>query len=167
MTKRKKLTVAMIVFILILLSTGITVYAVNDNFRGEVIAFCNRYMISNNKKLENLEKELKKIEPPSDTKIIESQSILGKLNGNGNGMSYLVTSLIKSEKTLDELEEYYNKYNINVQEQTTTEFINKYLEHGSIEYKSMKEYFVLSNDYYVVYIYESKNEDSLFDFRGH
>lgn len=84
-----------------------------------------------------------------------------------NGMNYLTTALIKSSKTLNELEEYYVNYDVEVQEQTTIEFINKYLEHKSIEYDNMKNYDPKNDNYYVIYIYASNYEDSFYDYRGH
>ncbi|MDL2287435.1 hypothetical protein LJB90_02595 [Eubacteriales bacterium OttesenSCG-928-G02] len=165
----QRIFVITILIIMILLTfiiaAGILTYIIDGNFRDSVTSFYNKYLISNDKKLDNLEKHLLKTKLPEDTEIIEAQSVLGKLNGNGNGMDYLATVLIKSEKTLAELKGYYMLYEIEVQKQDSPEFINKLLEHKNIIYKSnlnFEEY-----DYYTIYISKSNYADSLFDIRGH
>lgn len=55
-------------------------------------------------------KQLKNTPLPENTELLESVSMAGKLAGNGNGMDYLGIILIKSNLSIDELEEYYSKY---------------------------------------------------------
>jgi len=62
----------------------------------------------NNYRLNNFEEQLSKYPLPQKTSILDSQSICGKLNGNGNGMDFFSVIVIKSELELDEVKDYYN-----------------------------------------------------------
>jgi len=62
----------------------------------------------NNYRLNNFEEQLSKYPLPKETSILDSQSICGKLNGNGNGMDFFSVIVIKSELELDEVKDYYN-----------------------------------------------------------
>jgi len=44
---------------------------------------------------------------PQSIMQIEQKTICGKLNGNGNGMDFLVCTLVKSDLPLDALKQYY------------------------------------------------------------
>ena len=54
--------------------------------------------------------ELCEIPLPDRTEIVDSVYKAGKLTGNGNGMQYFGAILIKSELSLNELEDYYSDY---------------------------------------------------------
>ena len=122
--------------------------------------------MTNKYRLHKQEKELAELELPEDTQLIEKQSVCGKLNGNGNGMNYLATILVKSELSLKELQEYYSEYD--VIEQNSTRLECDYLEHDSISYlrlENIKDF----KGYYVVYSYQSADLGSIWewDIRGH
>lgn len=62
----------------------------------------------NNVKLYRLSRQLSNHSISLKVQIIEKQSICGKLNGNGNGMDFLATILVKSDLSLEELQKYYS-----------------------------------------------------------
>lgn len=45
----------------------------------------------------------------NDTKYVETKMLVGKLDGNGNGVEHLAVGLIKSNAELIELKSYYKK----------------------------------------------------------
>lgn len=122
--------------------------------------------LGNNYKLNKQEIELIKIELPTNTQFIEAQSVCGKLNGNGNGMNYLSTILIRSNLSLTELKNYYSNYK--VMNQNSAEFENDCLEHDSIMYSKLKNITDYKH-YYVVYTFTSAEFGSIWemDLRGH
>lgn len=64
-------------------------------------------VIANNCIADSVEKDLRAIELPENTRLVESVSIAGKMFGNGNGMQYIGVILVESKLSLEELEEYY------------------------------------------------------------
>ena len=105
---------------------------------------------------------------PEKTEYIEAVSKAGKLTGNGNGMQYFGAMLIKSELSLEELNDYYSVYRKNewdfvveVQEEQQIEVI----EHGTISFAcDMSQ----EEGYYIVYSWGSGNEVfAALDIRGH
>ncbi len=122
--------------------------------------------LGNNYILHKQEKTLTAIALPSKTQLLEKQSVCGKLNGNGNGINYLATILIKSDLSLNELKEYYSNYDVVAQ--STPQLKSEYLEHDTIEYRKLRKI----NDftgYYVVCSYQSAEFGSIWemDLRGH
>ena len=133
-----------------------------------VIATIAVFIISipyvNDSLAKDVEKQLKIIELPDKTEMIESLSIAGKIVGNGNGMQYFGAILIKSEKTLDELSAYYSGKldGILVKEQKSKEIE---FTHGDVSFSSnINE----EGNYFIVYLFG----DGIFpfselDIRGH
>ena len=64
-------------------------------------------VIANNCIADSIEKDLRAIELPENTRLVESVSIAGKVLGNGNGMQYIGVILVESDMSPEELEEYY------------------------------------------------------------
>ena len=64
-------------------------------------------VIANNCIADSIEKDLRAIELPENTRLVESVSIAGKMFGNGNGMQYIGVILVESDMSPEELEEYY------------------------------------------------------------
>lgn len=116
----------------------------------------------NNIKLYRLSRELSNHSISLKTQIIEKQSICGKLNGNGNGMDFLVTILVKSDLSLEELQKYYSFATVIKQEGMSLN--TEYLEHGEIEYSKLKD-ITSFEDYFVVLIFDG-GYPALFDIRG-
>ncbi len=121
---------------------------------------------ANNLKLNQLEKQLLKLPLPGDSRFIEKQSVCGKLQGNGNGMNYLVTMVIESGLSQEELQEHYRGYEVSKQD--GPELISEYLEHDSIYYDKLEN----AADYsacYVICQYTSVEFGSIleWDLRGH
>ena len=111
-------------------------------------------------------KELSEIPLPEQTEHIEKISRAAKLVGNGNGIQYLGAVLIKSELSLEELEEYYSDYHVTVRSQTGKRIEG--MDPGKIGFSSE----ISGDNFYVVYKWGNNDyplhgfyED--FDLRGH
>lgn len=87
----KKITIATIVILIIYMLFGIP--------------------LTNNYIAYNITKNLKSIELPPDTSLVETVSAAGKLVGNGNGMQYFGAMLLKSDLSVVELMEFYKGKN--------------------------------------------------------
>ena len=72
-----------------------------------VIIFQVAIRITNNSIAKGLEKELLACEHPTDVDVIDSMSVAGKMEGNGNGMQWFGIILVKSDMTEDMLREWY------------------------------------------------------------
>ncbi|MHC5216486.1 hypothetical protein ACYSNR_07445 [Enterococcus sp. LJL128] len=117
-----------------------------------------------------MESELENIPVPKGTKQIQHKSIVGKLNGNGNGVDYLATLVVESKQSLEELQTYYKSYNqeIDIMSQKNDRFKSNLLERGEIVYQKLKDKAEFSN-YYTIYFYRSAKLGSILenDIRGH
>ncbi len=121
----------------------------------------------NNYTAYKVEKELCETPLPEKTELIESISRAGKLTGNGNGMQYFGAILIRSELSLEELDDYYSvhrcsewEYLVEVQEGQSVGVI----DHGTLKFSEE----INDPGYYIVYSWGSGNsllED--LDIRGH
>ncbi|WP_321383498.1 hypothetical protein [uncultured Enterococcus sp.] len=124
----------------------------------------------NNMIIWRMENNLKNIPLPDETSQIQTKGIVGKLNGNGNGVNYLATLVVESNQTLGDLERYYQSYNaqINIIKQSSYKFKSKLLEHGDLSYQKLKGTREFSN-YFTIYSYEAAKNGSVleWDFRGH
>lgn len=107
---------------------------------------------------------------PHDTELVETVYKAGKLVGNGNGMQYFGAILIRSELSLEELQEYYSKYADPEQQEWECVVEDQkgkdvtIIEHGSLTFQTDIE----GDKYYIVYAWG--NNDSFFDefdLRGH
>lgn len=58
----------------------------------------------------NVVKELKQFPLPENTVIVEENAIADRLCGNGDGVQYFGALLLKSELSLENLEEYYAQF---------------------------------------------------------
>jgi len=118
--------------------------------------------VINNIRLAHFSRQIYTYSLPMQTKILEKQSICGKLNGNGDGMDFLATILIKSDFSLEELQSYYSF--ATVIKQVGMILNSEYLQHGEIRYSNLKNV-TNFNDYYVVFIFDG-GHPALFDIRG-
>jgi len=125
------------------------------------IPFINNYIAH------KVEKSLCETPLPEKTELIEPISQAGKLTGNGNGMQYFGAILIRSELSLEELDDYYSDYRSNeweyivdVQEGQSVEVIDHVMLQFSAE--------INDSGYYLVYSWGSANSmlEEL-DIRGH
>ena len=107
---------------------------------------------------------------PDKTEIVDALSSAGKLIGNGNGMQFFGAILIKSELTLEELNNFYSKYRENewsyiVEKQVSNNIA--FIEHRDLKFKALKVDEQLIN-YYIVYTWGSSDYPlSDLDIRGH
>jgi len=129
----------------------------------------------NDSVLNSFSKQLYYCKLPEGTVIIEKQNICGKLNGNGDGMDFLACILITSDKTIDDLEKYFDSINfkgaksssktakLQVITITNNNLHTEYLEHREIIFNEP----IRINDfkYYAVIIYDGGYWNFL-DFRG-
>lgn len=65
-------------------------------------------VITNNSIADKIEKDLAGYQLPTNTELVDSISIAGKLTGNGNGMQYMGAILVESDLSEEELKEYYS-----------------------------------------------------------
>lgn len=105
---------------------------------------------------------------PINTQYIEKVSCAGKLVGNGNGMQYFGAVLIKSDLSLDRLENHYgllleNGFTVHIEPQSDKKISQS--EHIRLEFKSE----VVSKGYYIMYAFGKTDNDLLkeLDIRGH
>ncbi|WP_217900049.1 hypothetical protein [Paenibacillus herberti] len=107
---------------------------------------------------------------PDKTKMVDSVSLAGKLVGNGNGMQFFGAILIKSELTIDELNNFYLDYREDewsylVEKQESN--LISVIEIGNTTFKALNADERLVN-YYIVYNWgSSKFPLSDLDLRGH
>ena len=143
--------------------------------------------IANNITLNSFSKQLYQIELPN-TKVLEKHSICGKLNGNGNGMDFLVCVLVETDLTFEELKaEFANKkfkhaklgaamqygelkdesysVDIDVVKADDKKLHTDYLEHGEIRFGNPENWDDYSK-YYALVIYDG-GYSATFDIRGH
>ena len=117
----------------------------------------------------NVKNDLKKLQLPEKSQLIDSKWIAGKIVGNGNGMQYFGAILIRSELTWDELDRYYSQYrNADWQYQVAvqkTKYID-ILDKGGYSFKLPNgESF---DNCYIVYNWgDVNNFFSKWDLRGH
>ncbi|MBO5402258.1 MAG: hypothetical protein J6A85_03690 [Clostridia bacterium] len=100
--------------------------------------------------------------------ILETKSVYGKLNGNGNGINYFSAVLIKAdENEIEALEEALEeKHEISgYYKQEGLEIATVYNEHAPLEYETALNE---SETYYTVYVFESHISGSNpLDPKGH
>ncbi len=105
----------------------------------------------------------------TDADIIETKSVYGKLNGNGNGIQYFGSVLIRKDSIKDvvslvekldlqfEIVEYCVQYECDIS--------SKYLEHKTLKYDSPID---ADSEYISIIFFNSKHPDSDFlDVAGH
>ena len=115
-----------------------------------------------------IQKELEISPLPENTELVEGVSKAGKLTGNGNGMQFFGAILIKSDLSLEELNDYYSAYRkheddciVNMQNGQKVELI----EHGTLEFLAEV---IEGEQYYIVYSWgEGMAPFNEFDLRGH
>lgn len=101
--------------------------------------------------------------------IIETKSVYGKLNGNGNGINYFGAVLIDKDAIDDvdslvaKLDEEFEVVEYCVQKES--KITSKYLEHRTLKYDTdVKE----EDGYISIQFYNSSHPDSdLLDIAGH
>ena len=110
----------------------------------------------NNHTAYKVEKTLCEIPLPEETELIESLSQVGKLTGNGNGMQYFGAILIRSDLSLEELDDYYSDYRSNEWECLVETHEGQYIEvidHGTLQFPEE----IKDNGYYIVYSWGSSS----------
>ncbi len=132
----------------------------------------------NNLTLNSFAKQLYKQPLPPRTQLLEKEAVCGKLNGNGNGMDFFASVLIRSDLSLDELEAYYQNTSVKSAKKTENRAVSpqvllpegeklntEYVEHADIYFEHLKTINNYSG-YYVIMIYDGGYE-AWFDLRGH
>ena len=122
----------------------------------------------NNHTAADIARALQTLPLPENTEYLDSTSAAAKLVGNGNGMQYFGAILIKSELSLDELDEYYNNFrksdwDIFIEEQTGSEVV--FIEHRKIAFQAGMP---PEGNCYIIYTWgDGMFPFSEFDLRGH
>ena len=122
----------------------------------------------NNFILKGFETDFEKAVKAEGFEILETKSVCGKLNGNGNGMNYFSAVLIKADEDevkalVEALETEFEVAKYYLQEDGKIATIHN--EHGRLEYETAIEE---GETYYTVYVFESgiKGSNPL-DPKGH
>lgn len=108
----------------------------------------------NNHTAYKVEKTLCEIPLPEETELIESLSQAGKLSGNGNRMQYFGAILIRSDLSLEELDDCYSDYRSNKWECSVETQEGQYIEvidHGTLQFSEE----IKDSDCYIVYSWGS------------
>lgn len=121
----------------------------------------------NNALLSGMEHDLTDTVSKGNVEMIESRSVCGKLNGNGNGMDFFAAVLVTGtelevQAVVAALAQAYG--DVGYLSQSEAKITVKYLEHESLSY-SHKDY--TDGEYYTVYIYDSDLPAFPMDLRGH
>ena len=138
------------------------------------ILFYSAIVITNNCIAADVERKLIKCSLPENTQIISSISVAAKMRGNGNGMQYMGSILVRSDLSEEQLLAYYNTKidGIEVKEQKDSyiDFI-----HSPLRFFDVPADMDFENCYSIIYIeYDADNyfngaitELLDFDIRGH
>lgn len=132
----------------------------------------------NNVQLHKFTKQFSAHQLPAETKVLETKSVVGKLNGNGNGLDFFAAVLVKSSLSVDKLTHYYEQEEFKNAKRSgnypvVTEVLpvtgdsvdSEHLEHRRLVYQSLSQLKDYSGYYFVV-LYDG-GYDSGFDLRGH
>ena len=133
-----------------------------------LIAFAISIPVVNDLTAKGVQNRLLEIPLPNDTQCVESVCRAGKFTGNGNGMQYFGAMLIKSELTLEQLNDYYENYREDewkclIKPQTSSEI--RVIDHGTLSFKTdVSE----NQQYYIVYSWgDGLPIFEQLDIRGH
>lgn len=119
----------------------------------------------NDRTCAKITERLEDIPLPEDTAYLESVTKAGKLVGNGNGMQYFGTILIKSQSAAEELSAYYAQYDANIEVRAQTSQTIDWLEHAPIALETAIEE---RASYYLVSLWgEGISPFAELDLRGH
>ena len=86
---KKKIGTVFIIFLILIVLSHVVIYVVNNHIA------------------KGMERQLLDCPLPPNTEMLDSASIAGKMQGNGNGMQWFGIILIKSEMNEDELSKWY------------------------------------------------------------
>lgn len=134
---------------------------------GIVLCFIMSIPIVNDYCAYMVEKKLCAAPLPENTQLIDSVSKAGKLTGNGNGMQYFGAILIRSELTLEQLEDFYSSYRENEWEYLVTVQTDRDLSFIELDHLRFSQE-VTADGYYIVYSWGKGIElYEMLDMRGH
>ena len=156
MTKTKRKTALIIILCSMLAAVFIISFA--------LFSFINW----NNFILKDFEADFEKAVKAEGFEILETKSVCGKLNGNGNGINYFSAVLIKADENevkalVQGLETEFEIAKYYLQEDGKIATIHN--EHGRLEYETALNE---NETYYTVYVFESGIKGSnLLDPKGH
>ena len=103
-------------------------------------------VVTNNTIADKIEKNLISYALPTNTKLVDSISVAGKLTGSGNGMQYMGAILVDSDLSIEVLKEHYSSQfdyiEVNEQKTVNLDFIqnvsfNADIESGDTTYYSI------------------------------
>lgn len=104
-----------------------------------------------------------------NVELIETKSVYGKLNGNGNGINFFGAALIRAEsedEIMEICQKLEEKFDISgYSRQTEKEIKTKYLVHEKLSF----DYDFDANDdnLYLVFFFDSDARANLMDPKGH
>ena len=111
---------------------------------------------------------------PAETEIVDSMYAAGNLFSQGNKIQYLGAILIRSERTLEELQEFYRSQftglSLGVREQTSARIEPGMLPNVNLSFRGIEEEEPLEN-HFIVFAFGnhdwSSNFFTFFDIRAH
>ncbi len=130
----------------------------------------------NNLILMKFSSQLFEMDLPEDISVIEKVKLRGKLNGNGNGMDFFACILVKTERSLEELDHYLSEQEFipaknheivetEVVKLKSNQLETKYVEHEEVRFNNIKNE-ADSDNYFVLLIYDG-GYSADFDILGH
>ena len=119
-------------------------------------------VIANNCIARTIENDLVKYQLPTDTELVDSVSIAGKIVGNGNGMQHLGAILVISDLSCEELKEHYlSEFDyIEVRKQKTAEL--DFIDIGNYSFKEFEQN--NEDSYYSITCWDSNRAGICGDF---
>ena len=103
---RRKIGIFFITFLIMIVLSYVVIHVVNDHIA------------------KKMERQLLECLLPPDSEIIDSASVAGKMQGNGNGMQWFGIMLIKSEMNETELSKWY-KSRVNMEKTDDEIYVKK------------------------------------------
>ena len=130
-------------------------------------------VVTNNWIADRIEKNLVKYQLPSETELLDSVSVAGKLTGSGNGMQYMGAILVESNLNAEELKKHYGsdfEY-IEVRKQKNETLV---FDHGSYSFQNLPK--TQDTPCYSIICWDANRKELVgdviseildFDIRGH
>ena len=155
---RKKIGIIFITFLIMVVLFYVVIHVVNNHIA------------------KRMERQLLECQLPPNSEIIDSVSIAGKMQGNGNGMQWFGIILIRSEMNEVELSKWYDS-RVNTEEKDDEIYVKKQETPEIFEYRNyrFKNYSGEDNCYQIQFLrnipvgFESSIWEEFLnnDLRGH
>lgn len=129
------------------------------------------FITKNSRILSGMVRDMKSVIKESEgVELIETKSVYGKLNGNGNGIDFFGAALVRSDseeavkELVSDLQEKYETVEYTLQNGNAV--VSKHLEHRKLSFNHNFD----SSDksiYYAVYFFTHHKDANYMDLMGH